>query len=137
MSIELNWFHRGQVIFCKLEGQLTPADIAEADRLMRELLDQGTRPQIHAIVDCCELQLLPTSLLDWMRITWPRHELMGWTVTYGLDNPIYRVVAQTVRNWLAFRYHAVTSQEEALRFLREVDPMLNGGSIELLDEPAP
>lgn len=137
MPIELNWYYQGQVIFCKLEGQLTSSDIAKSDRLMHELLDNGTRPQIHAIVDCHELKLLPTSLLEWMRLTWPRHERMGWTATYGLDNPIYRVIAQTVRNWLAFRYHAAASQEEALAFLREVDPLLHGGSMEPVDELAP
>lgn len=127
MSVDISWYLEGRIIYIKYYDDVTIDDKRTGAEQECALLDAGTAPLVHVLLDITDQTSAPTNIkaiqdaLDKAL----KHPKKGWTLAFGkeefrMENFINSVVTQSS----SARYRTYVTLKETLEFLVYVDPSL-------------
>lgn len=121
MPFEISWLVEGRVIFAKLSGVLNEQDATLYDEHICYYLNWGKAAYIHSVVDCTQLQQIPSfQTLAHMKLL--QHPHLGWTVTIGTNrNKVVHMLMSMMSQRGKGRLRQVEEMDDALAFLQEID----------------
>lgn len=126
MSLQVGWYAKKRIIFCKAEGKLSLDEVRFLIEKSYELNQQN--PQAGTLHSFCDMQAvssLPTSLGEIMSIIRDsrsrRPPNRGWVVIVGSANRLLQFLFITLSHTFKFRLRVVASMEEGLSFLQNMD----------------
>jgi len=122
----IKWIIPNAVIYQKFVGNHTVEKIHEATDILLEMLDSSDRVMVHYVMDVSELKQLPTHLRETINASrrFYEHPKLGWSVTYGSQNQIFRMIGSIVTGMFRVRFRIFEHQHQAYQFLNEVDETL-------------
>jgi hypothetical protein len=126
MSFTVDWYIVGRVIKVQIAGDVTLSDIEAISQQLIVLLDAGTAPLVHVMGDLAAMQNYPPNLKEMQRVSQPHvsHPRTGWILMYGMTSPLVNFIASTILQLARIRTRMVSSEAEAIAFLREHDESL-------------
>ncbi|MBC7813177.1 MAG: hypothetical protein H7175_18610 [Burkholderiales bacterium] len=127
MPAEITWQQQGRVVYQRYSGILTLDELRQGSILVAQHINAGT-PPVHVITDARELKKYPASLEQIKNsLSQANRGALGWTVLIS-TNYIQRFIATTTSRLARAQFQAVSSLDEALLFLNNVDASLQLGS---------
>jgi hypothetical protein len=127
MGVEVRWEVEGRLLSVRLSEALTITDLEACALRVRMLFNICDAP-VHVLADMTEAESLPLNMAELRRVArMALHPALGWTVIYGVRNPVIVFILKTMGNYLAVRYQIMDTREDALGFLYQVDATLKSG----------
>lgn len=123
-ALKIIWLLENKLIFAKYEQINTYDELAKISDTMTRLLDESQAPMVHIIDDVSAVEALPKLADVQKNIHYLRHERLGWYVTTLELPPLIKMISNIVTRMMNVRYCGFLSPEDALRFLKRVDPTL-------------
>ncbi|HUN07752.1 MAG TPA: hypothetical protein PLQ56_14175 [Aggregatilineales bacterium] len=127
MPCKSTWYIENQVLFVHIWGDTDLDDYISYFQQSYEAYDQSDAPVIHTIVDASGVNK-QANLIDVQRaLPKTRHPRSGWTVTVkdGPGSVMARFVMTMVSKVLNLHFRHFDTLDEALEFLRHIDPNLD------------
>ena len=127
MPQQTGWYIEGRVIRVRYTGDVTLADVEQSGQEEKPLLDAGTGPLVHVLLDYTGCNSRPTSLPQMQGALEQvlHHPRKGWTIAYGrADDKLGDYVNSTLSQTANARYRSFGTLNEALAFLAHVDVTL-------------
>ena len=122
------WIDR-RVTFHQIAGDLSAADLLEANAVVIRLVREGEAP-VHHVIDALRLGKLGIHLKDLPEIvTILKESNLGWVVMIG-GNPVTRFLASVMTQSGRVKFRIVDSLDDARKLLQKMDATLT-------DLPAP
>ncbi|MCU0513435.1 MAG: hypothetical protein MUE40_12805 [Anaerolineae bacterium] len=125
MPFHIAWYIPQRLIYVRLAGHITPADMTAGSARLVDCLDEGT-PLVHLVVDDRDLESTPTSLAQVRNaLQFLRHRSLGWVIATGSASPMFRFVTDMLARALRLRARRYATVAEALAFLQAQDATLD------------
>jgi hypothetical protein len=129
MPYELSWYVENRILYLRLLGEVTFAELDLVSREANVMIDGGVRP-VHALVDLRGVTEFPTNIKDvYDAIHMNRGDNLGWTLIIT-PSRVLRFFGSTIVQLAQRRINTFVNWEEALAFLATRDD-----SIKLNDLP--
>ena len=125
MPYENGWYIERRVIFQRIYGDVTLADLEKNLHETNELLEAGISP-IHVMCDVREISKFPMNinqLKDLYQMA--PNPNAGFTILLS-SSSVLRFFLSIIVQIVKTDYKMVNTDEEALELLRRIDPTLNG-----------
>ncbi|MCU0513196.1 MAG: hypothetical protein MUE40_11560 [Anaerolineae bacterium] len=128
MSFTVEWYIPGRIIKVEVAGDMTLSTVATISQQLATLLDAGTAPLVHILIDVSRMAAYPSHLKEMQRASEPhlKHSRCGWILMYGVTSPLVTFVTNTIMQLAQVRTRTVSSEAAALAFLRDHDDSLRG-----------
>lgn len=127
MPVEVSWYLEGQIIYVRYYGDVSIEDKRIGAEKEYELLEAGTVPLVHVLLDIGDQTSSPTQIGEIQKALDKalNHPAKGWTLAFGkeefrMENFVNTVVTQAY----SARYRTFATEREALEFLVYVDSSL-------------
>ncbi len=126
MSSEIMWYYPERVLFIRLRGNLTEAEIEDGHTYVMNLL-AGIRHEdpVHFIYDAQYLKNAPANILKLrdMAKSLTENTQLGWVVSVH-DSSLVRLVAATIGQLFGSHARHYARVEDAINFLQKDDETL-------------
>lgn len=137
MGVHLSWYLKGRIIYTP--GTLDRDDMVERNRLTLALIEaEGEPPYVHVLIDhsCKEykaedLQDRARSLKYYVQLGEEEvrqklltHPLFGWVISIATPTASLKMAGTVSSQQRNYRWHSVSTLDEALEFLQSRDPSL-------------
>lgn len=122
------WWVEDRVRYTRFIGESKTEDVMAIDARLVNFLNASTHP-IHFVVDVRDLIQAPP-LSQALKIQHMRHEKTGWVIMVGSKhNSALRFMASVAFKVFGAKYKDCNTPEEAVEFLKQVDPDLTALSV--------
>ncbi len=131
MAYQMKWYVDQQVILARYWGDQTEEDVLTSLNQAAEMISGSPHSLVHIVNDVSEMEK-PIPFLKMLNIV-RKQELpaqMGWLMTVGERNAIVKFVTGGVSSVAGMRVRSMDTFEEAIDFLKLVDPSIKWDSIE-------
>ena len=114
MSYQVDWYQTERIILCRVQGNITEADLWEIGQRLTMLLDQG-QSVVHVIFNLERMERFPKHLPVIRRILQEffEHPRLGTITIAGRVNPLARVIAETLSKTFNVEYRGVARDTQA------------------------
>ena len=108
MSYRIEWYQNQKIVLCKVQGNVSEADLWEIGQALTTFLDQG-QPAVHVILNLENMERFPRQLPVIRRILQEffEHPRLGSITIAGRVNPLARVIAETLSKTFRVDYRGV------------------------------
>lgn len=126
MAIEIDWLIPNRIILSKFTGTMTLEDVEGWLEIQMKMVEEGT-PLVHHISNSLELDWVEIRLKTFQTLMKgiSKSENFGWHIEIT-KNPVNRMVSNIVTQFAKVHTRSYTNMEQALAFLKENDPSLEG-----------
>lgn len=124
----LEWLVNGQIVFVRFPREASVENIRLAYDLSAQYVDASTHSQVHFLHDWTQVEVYPRKLSEVRRAMRARvqdHHKIGWVVMYSHHGALLRMMADIAFQFFRIRFRMFPTRQDALDFLRRVDPTLN------------
>ena len=140
MPISHRWFLENRIVLFKFSGIVTFEEVVDSLEISAQIVNESEVDRVHFLHDWTDLDRFPTNILQIRKETnAPIRDLhkLGWLVIYGAENRLLRYISQTVLQVFKIRFRMFTQAEDAISYLRKMDPTLPELSIPTNEESVP
>jgi hypothetical protein len=123
MTMKVQWYIPGKVIYIRYEGEITPVEMANAFQFTSQQIDTvADGIAVHGIGDMIGSRLSMTNLGKWNEAaqSWVKHPKLGWTIM-RLDDKIMKFFASTIIQVAKARVRIVSEYADIPQFLTGID----------------
>jgi hypothetical protein len=127
MPISHRWFLENRIVLFKFSGSVTFEEVVSALEDSARIVNESEEEKVHFLHDWSQLERFPTNILQIRKETnAPIRDLrkLGWLVIFGAENRLLRYISQTVLQVFRIRFRMFTHAEDAIAYLRKMDPTL-------------
>jgi hypothetical protein len=129
MASENSWYIENRVIYARLFGSVTQDDLREGNAAITGFIDTSGVPPIHIIFDTTAVErIMITALQVRNEVHYFQDKRIGWVVVCGLRGIVevaVHFIGGIISRVTGIRIQAVSTLDDGLAFLRQVDPSLN------------
>jgi len=131
MPYKQSWYIKGHIVSASIWGDQTLDELEASNADLLDLLEEFDHPTVHVIIDDENLNSIPVSLLKMRQtLTYGSHPKLGWVVMTGTKkNTVSEFLMGMLAKLFRARYIRVKTFDDALKYLRKVDPSINWGAI--------
>jgi hypothetical protein len=124
MPIQVEWLIHKRVIISRFAGVIRLEDMEAVLAQQAKLVEEGT-PLVHNISDSLQIKSIEIRLKTFQLLMkgLPVSEKFGWHIDVT-NNPVTRMTSTLVSQFLPVRVRTYSTINEALSFLKEIDPSL-------------
>lgn len=125
MPFAMTWYIPKRVIYLKIEGDITIADIEAISTHLIEMLDQGTAP-VHCFADDENIGKIPYKIAEFRKTaTALAHPSMGWLIAIGLVHPMVNFIIPLIAQLFKVNYYRCYTVKQAQDILTRRDTSIN------------
>ena len=126
MAVKTRWYIQGAVIYVKFWGETTVDDMRQFIQDAYELSDQSDRSLVHVIADSSRVTK-GVNIKDVMKTlsNVKPHPKAGWNITIGEKDKLIRFTTDVARQLLRVRTRSFNTIDEAVTFLKDIDPSID------------
>jgi hypothetical protein len=127
MPVSHRWFLQDRVVLFEFSGVVTFEEVVSALETSASIVNESQGQSVHFLHDWSQLERFPTNILQIRKETnAPIGDLrkLGWMVVYGAENRLLRYISQTVLQVFKIRFRMFIRAEDAIAYLRQMDPTL-------------
>lgn len=123
MAFEIRWYVPDRLVYVQFYDTVTEADVRRASLTLVNLLDFD--PRKYMIFDASLVTKYPTLMeIKNAMMSANLRYTSTWVITYGFVQGIAQFLLAVAVQLIRVRFRALTSLEESLAFLQEVDSTL-------------
>lgn len=123
MSYTVEWYIENRVILAKFEGDLTKEVIEDANRDIKQKLEEGTAP-VHYLCHVADVTGISVSAFELPSIAdFIKDPKMGWSVVIG-GNQVLNLIANITSVPVQTKFKTAHDTEEGMKILQKVDESL-------------
>lgn len=124
MSYQIEWLAEPRLLFVGVAGKLNISEVAEANDMMMEFLNNATAP-LYVIADVSALTDYPRIASDLQKVLRSfYHPMLGASYLYGVSSPAVNVILRILTRISSFDYYIVKSFDDALAAMEQKEPDL-------------
>ena len=127
MPVSHRWFLKDRIVLFEFSGVITFEEVVSSLEESARIVNETEGQSIHFLHDWSQLERFPTNILQIRKETnAPIRNLrkLGWLVIYGAENRLLRYISHTVLQVFKIRFRMFTHAEDAIAYLRQMDPTL-------------
>jgi len=126
MAVKTRWYIQDAVIYVKFWGETTVDDMRQFIQDAYELSDQSDRSLVHVIADSSRVTK-GVNIKDVMKTlsNVKPHPKAGWNITIGEKDKLIRFTTDVARQLLRVRTRSFNTIDEAVTFLKDIDPSID------------
>jgi hypothetical protein len=126
MAVSVGWLLEGYLVDYKLIGVVSSGDMIAVSETVIQMLASNPRNTVHVLYDVTACTRIPYDIPNLIKALKPFLILpnMGWGIAYGSKDPVTKFTAELIVQLIKVRYRDFKSQEAALTFLAQIDPVL-------------
>jgi hypothetical protein len=125
MTVETSWYVPGKVVYRQYFDEVTEEDIITIKESLPLLLEEASDGLMYSIEDLSQITALKVSLATVRTIKLPKARL-GWSIVImnndWIINRFAKFMGATAAQMLGIPLRTANSFEEAIAFLKDVDP---------------
>jgi hypothetical protein len=121
MPFHIGWYVEQQVIYARLEGDLTPEEYQACLRASAAMLQTVHEGQVHILNDVAQIRRMPNLFETIRSVPKTPQPQMGWMLTIGESNTLRRFWSDLFARIAPIRYRRFETVDQALEFLRQED----------------
>jgi len=126
MAVKTRWYIQDAVIYVKFWGETTVDDMRQFIQDAYELSDLSDRSLVHVIADSSRVTK-GVNIKDVMKTlsNVKPHPKAGWNITIGEKDKLIRFTTDVARQLLRVRTRSFNTIDEAVTFLKDIDPSID------------
>lgn len=126
MPINVSWYIENRIIEVTFSGAVTVEEIEQGAKETMALFDQSDQAPIHVMHDYGDMTDFPKNIKLIAAVS--RHsfadERRGWVVPHSIKQNLARFILVGASQLSRTKINVVNTHEQALAFLRQIDPTL-------------
>ena len=133
MPVKTQWYVPESVIYTQFSGETTVEDMTQYIQDAYRLSDLSSRSLIHVIADSSRVTK-GVNIKEVMKTVSnvKPHPKAGWNITVGEKDKIIRFTTDVARQLLRLRTRSFDTINEAVTFLKDIDPSIDWTTIDQL-----
>jgi hypothetical protein len=134
-AMQIQWLIEGRIM--RVPGSTSTEVMAERNRLVLEAIEtEGQPPMVHCLIDhrnqytaedlAAQPKLARSYVMedDELRQKLLSHPMLGWVISIATPNPALKMAASISSQRDKYRWHSVSTFQEALKWLESHDTSL-------------
>lgn len=126
MTVTSRWLVEGHIALFHYTGDVTVSDLQYAVGEGLRYIEMSDALRVHFLTDGSQATQLPKNVFDIKQVIAPAvdHPRMGWVISYHLDQPMVKVLANLSMKFFRVRFRIMDTFDDAINHLREYEPLL-------------
>ncbi len=125
MPYQIGWLVENRVILMTFTDKLITEDVFAIDKEVIRLFESSPESKVYTLADLTRNTSLPPLANLMNKLQSPKHPKYAFAITYGYSNSLVRTILLVLVSIFRMKYRNLRTREEALRFLRTIEPTLS------------
>lgn len=136
MGLIFNWIIEKRIIIFRVDGTISAEELRSSSLQLSEMLSEGEGNLVHVLFDLSTAQAapMPMGIINTSVRPFMAHPQLGWTIAFGTQNSIVRMMASVVSQVFRARFRSCGDFKEAVRTLQSLDATLPDLEFLLMEE---